>query len=674
MSTSTFSEGAMLHIDDKIYTLTRKIDATTWQAEETRTKRIVEFTVKQLQDHYEASKLRFFREELFTRRIVVRPRAPDYSPEQWEAAKLRRSYVMAAIDTPNTRARIAFVTQATWEKLKRPEKAPDSSTVIRWKQKFLRAGRDISALIDRTGDKGNRVDRYPKEARNIVADAIDAVFMKRERGTMQDTLDRAQALVNRENNLRPEGDLIVLPTLRLVRRMIEDIPDYDQCVARYGRIPATKAFRSVTAHRITGVPLERAETDHTQFDLMVVDDVTGMPLGRPWLTACIDDYTRMILGICISFDPPSYMTVAKCLKHAFSPKNSLSRDYPDIENPWSAYGVMRELSMDNGVEFHSESLENACYTLGIETHYSARKTPWFKGKIERWMGSVNGAVAHGNPGTTFSNIFEKDEYDPLKHAVVKYSTLKKIVMKWIADVYHQKPHRGLDGVPPAVMWDRSIRVEDIPIPDDPARLDAILGKSETRTLTHKGIEIFTLFYNSPELSVLRRTLGESLEVEIRVDSSDIGQIIVFSPDKRQMFTVPALDKAYAAGLSEFQHTVCKRWAARENKFSSRGWLEAKLRIAEMIQADVFGQKARTRSRVARYQGETKLLARDSASVSPQVLPAAPAVAVVPETIELLEPMAPPISDTPASPRKMFKAVIRERSSVLVNAESENDYE
>jgi putative transposase len=453
--------------------------------------------------------------------------------------------------------------------------------------------------------------------------------------------------------------------------MITDIPAYDQHVARYGRIPATKAFRSVTAHRVTQAPLERGEIDHTQFDLMVIDDVSGMPLGRPWLTACIDDYTRTILGICISFDPPSYLTVARCLKHAFSPKASLRRDFPDIVNPWLAYGVMRELSMDNGVEFHCESLENACLTLGIESHYSARKTPWFKGKIERWMGSVNGAVAHVNPGTTFSNIFEKDEYDPLKHAVVRYSTLKKIVMKWIADVYHQKPHRGLDNIPPTVMWERSIRVEDIPVPDDPARLDAILGKSETRTLTHKGIEIFTLFYNSPELSALRRTLGKSLDVEIRIDSSDIGQIIVFSPDKRQMFTVPALDQAYAAGSSEFQHRLCKRWASRENKFDPRGWLEAKLRIAEMIQEDVFGKKARTRSRVARFQGDTKLLGKAPASASPQVLPAAPAVPMVAESLEPMEPMTPPVNDEPALRRKVFTPIIRERSHVLENAEPEN---
>jgi len=47
---------------------------------------------------------------------------------------------------------------------------------------------------------------------------------------------------------------------------------------------------------------------------LVVDDQSGLPLGRPSVTACIDCYTRCILGIYIGFNPPSYQSVAACLK------------------------------------------------------------------------------------------------------------------------------------------------------------------------------------------------------------------------------------------------------------------------------------------------------------------------------------------------------------------------
>src|ERR1019366_5694076 len=134
-----------------------------------------------------------------------------------------------------------------------------------------------------------------------------------------------------------------------------------------------------------------------------IDEESGLPLGRPWLTICIDDFTRCILGLFISFEPPSYLSVARCLKNAFLPKTSLQEKYPSVKNRWDAHGIMRELVVDNGREFHSKSLEAACYSVGTEIHYAPRKVAWFKGKVERVQGTLNRGVAHGTPGTTFSN-------------------------------------------------------------------------------------------------------------------------------------------------------------------------------------------------------------------------------------------------------------------------------
>ena len=125
-----------------------------------------------------------------------------------------------------------------------------------------------------------------------------------------------------------------------------------------------------------------------------------------------------------------------------------------------------------------------------------RREPSFKGKIERFFGTFNRGIAHGIPGTSFSNIFEKDDYDPSKHAVVKFSTVKWIVRKWITDVYHQEIHRALQTTP-ARMWATSIRPEDIRLPDESTHFDAVMGRVYRRVLNHKGIEFEGLFYSSP---------------------------------------------------------------------------------------------------------------------------------------------------------------------------------
>ena len=90
--------------------------------------------------------------------------------------------------------------------------------------------------------------------------------------------------------------------------------------------------------------------------------------------------------------------------------------------------------------------------------------------------------------------------------------------------------------------------------------DALLGRRETRTLTHKGIELDCLFYNSHELSYLRKRYGSQFRAEIRIDDSNIGEIIVVCPHTGDLYRVPAIHSKYASGLSRWQHKVCKSYA------------------------------------------------------------------------------------------------------------------
>ena len=468
MAASTFQAGTIVEIDRQHYTLLRKITEDTWQLEELKTKRISEYQDSELRTIYAQGRLIFASSD---RLVTINETAQEagrrhveLSPEDWELAKVRRAYVQAVIDLPNSKTLLDSAIQEVWHKLREPKVPPSSISVYRWKKRFIDAGRDIRSLVPRHSNSGNRTNRYPPEVEEAVERAITSECLTREQGKLQDALDSAMIEIIRENKLRPTAMQLPLPTRRLVKRILNKIPAFDRYAARNGREAATKRFRSVQAHRTTQAPMERAEIDHTPLDLMVIDDRTGLPLGRPYLTVCMDDYTRCVLGIHIGFEPPSFLTVARCLKHAFLPKLDLRTKYPTIQNEWAAHGVMRELVVDNGAEFHSTSLENACFTLGIEMHYSARKTPWFKGKIERFQGTLNGAIAHGNPGTTFSNVFEKEDYDPSKHAVIRLSVLKEIAHKWIVDVYHQKPHRTLKATP-ADVWQNSIRLDDILIPD-----------------------------------------------------------------------------------------------------------------------------------------------------------------------------------------------------------------
>lgn len=596
MGIARFEQNRRIRLNGVEHVLTRMLRVGVWELENVRTG---------LREVLETSVLHsmFVRGELaFVSTGVAPPSiAPGVSSPELELAKVRRLYVTAVLNVPNTRDRLAEAIQEAWERYRQPSTAPGVTSVFTWKRRYVASGNDLRALMDNTHRKGNRTSRYPGEVETHCQAAIEEVYLRRERNGIKSTLENAEQRVRAENAHRPEWAQLKLPTQRFISRLIGRLNTEEVYMARHGRDAARNKFRSVTRHRITAGPLERAEMDHTQLDVFVVDERTAMPLGRPYLTVCIDDYSRCVLGVYLGFEPPSFASVSKCLEDCFRPKVHLKEQYQEVQHEWPAYGVMRELVVDMGTEFHSNSLKLLCESVGIEIHYAARKEPWFKGKIERFLGTLNRAVAHAVPGKTFANIFERGDYDPSKHACLTLSTLRTMVMKWIADEYHHTIHRVL-GATPASAWRAAIRPEDIPLPDESVHIPAIIGSAHKRRLTHKGIEFESLLYNSEEMRQLRSQYGDTLDVEIRVDELDIGHVYVLWPDAARPFKVPALLAEYASGLSLWAHQKVKEQhrEASASEADPMGLLETKRTIQELVEKDLLQKKKRTRKRSGRF--------------------------------------------------------------------------
>jgi len=118
MGTSGFSAGVHFVLEGKAHALIRKIDGEVWQAEERGTKRIVEFTDLHLRELYLDGRLKFASSQSASASTIGKPGLVDYSAEKWDKAKVRRAYVMAAIDLPNYRPRLIPIIQETWRTLK----------------------------------------------------------------------------------------------------------------------------------------------------------------------------------------------------------------------------------------------------------------------------------------------------------------------------------------------------------------------------------------------------------------------------------------------------------------------------------------------------------------------------------------------------------------------------
>ncbi|MDN2664159.1 DDE-type integrase/transposase/recombinase [Psychromonas sp. 14N.309.X.WAT.B.A12] len=146
-----------------------------------------------------------------------------------------------------------------------------------------------------------------------------------------------------------------------------------------------------------------------------------IPIGRPYLTLVVDVFSSCVLGVHLSYKAPSYVSAAKAISHAIKPKK-LDHLNIKLQNEWPCYGKFESLVVDNGAEFWSKSLEHACQATGINIQYNPVRKPWLKPFVERFFGMINQYFLSELPGKTFSNILEKEEYNPKKDAIMRFST------------------------------------------------------------------------------------------------------------------------------------------------------------------------------------------------------------------------------------------------------------
>src|SRR6266566_3390571 len=65
-------------------------------------------------------------------------------------------------------------------------------------------------------------------------------------------------------------------------------------------------------------PFEICHIDHTELDIELVCSRTRQNVGRPWYTILTDAFSRRLLAIFLTFDPPSYrscmMVLRECVR------------------------------------------------------------------------------------------------------------------------------------------------------------------------------------------------------------------------------------------------------------------------------------------------------------------------------------------------------------------------
>lgn len=438
---------------------------------------------------------------------------------------------------------------------KRP---PAVSTIKRWWICF-RDTQCVNTLVDKRIQNGRRSDNT---VRALFEEAVNEIYLDPQK---KSALDVYQALIGKCKSYSATGstaELLRCPSRASVYRWLTELEQNVVDAARLGKREGDRKSRWVRGLARANHPLHRVEIDHTPLDVVVLDIVTRLPLGRPWLTVAIDRYSRVVLGFYISFRAPSAHSVLQCLKRAILPKLDWENVVP-LRCSHLGYGIPFLIAVDNGMDLHAEAVQMVCGELGITMLYCPAGQPEFKGAVERMIGTIQRSVIHKLPGTVFSSIDERGDYPSEELAAIDLDTLTRILVKWIADEYHQTPHRGLQMMTPVEKWKAGLPDIQIELPAYPQQLEVITGIPETRPVWHYGIELDGVLYNNEQLQFLRNKCRERrLKVQLKRYEDDVSYVHVFDDDAKEYFKVSVVDRfaSYAQKLTLHQHLLIKQRA------------------------------------------------------------------------------------------------------------------
>ncbi|MHC2518995.1 hypothetical protein [Bradyrhizobium diazoefficiens] len=453
---------------------------------------------------------------------------------------------------------------------------PTARQVRTWYRIFVAAGRDIRALVPCHWAKGRRGDRYSEWAVETVNRLINEKLVTPTPSSFRQVRMLADLELRREAARRGEklergGEEIDCIGEKLVSRMLRARDKFGVMVETTNLREAQRRASAIQLGPQGDCVNHEWEVDHTPLDILVIDEETLQVVGRPWLTAILDRYSRCIMGFSMSFAPPSWASVMDALRVAVMPKDwvfegfkKLGNGQSGIHNSWECYGRPDRLIMDHGRDFKSLSMEETLNALQIEPDYTKPKKPWLKGKIERWFRTLEEQIIHTIPGTVFSSVDRRKFYKSEKFAVLTIYELNWVVAKWVIDIYHQNPH-GKIGRPPAQAWREGLR-EITPHREVPKNLLVPLtGLIVPRALRDGGIRFKGLRWDSPEFSRARAYLPDSADVQVRIDPLDISVCHLYDEKREEWVEGELIEPVEARGVTLNQWRTISRLRDRKIK-------------------------------------------------------------------------------------------------------------
>jgi putative transposase len=404
-------------------------------------------------------------------------------------------------------------------------------TVYRWLRRYWQFGMSKNALSGRyekcggagktraSGDKKRGAPRTRSGGTGInVDEKIRTIFrVALEKSYLNEgkyELDYAynQMLIAFGVNLpcKPE-DLLDVPTERQFKYFLEKefSPAYIT-KKREGEINYQKDFRPVLSSSTTEVagPASRYQIDATIGDIYLVSEQDReIIVGRPTIYFVGDVFSRLITGVYVGFENPSWVSAMEALANAACDKVAYCKKF-GIEittDEWPAAGLPEVIIGDKG-----EMLGRHIEVLSKSFHIDIENTPSYradwKGIVERYFRTVQTKFKPFVEGYVTKNPIGKKRHgiDYRQDGTLTLREFTQIIIKII--LFHNNEHTLSKYDPdadlpetlpynPLTLWNWGIEYRTGRLRRPPEKLVKVnLLPHIKATITEHGLKLFGCYY------------------------------------------------------------------------------------------------------------------------------------------------------------------------------------
>jgi len=413
---------------------------------------------------------------------------------------------------------------------------------------------------------------------------------------MQFTLQKAynNMIVDFYNNAKSYHEIPTYDQFKYIRNKMKD-SDFDNKLRK--RI-GDKAFNLTKRQLLndtfaTGdLPGATFEIDASIPNVQLLDETRTKNIGTPILYLVIDTFTKLIVGMHVGLDHPSWNMASSALYNCIEDKVEYCKSFGIHIHPseWVNTGLPRAILADKG-EFAGDMPIDIANYLNVEVRNTGSGRPDFKPNVERYFRLFEDALSGYIPGFKLHSR-QRGERDAQLDAVL---TLHEITQIFIETAiffnnhtfkdYKALPLMLRDKLPlvPNKIWTWSAKnIGTDSFSFDKKQVMFALMKNATASITARGIKFKNMYFTNPELEAKAwfskaRSEGRK-KIEIKFDERNLDEIYLFD-DNLNIINLQQTEASYRVFghmsytevlyLEDYRHEIIEATVDDENIVKNR---------------------------------------------------------------------------------------------------------